>query len=178
MCITIYWCRLHCSVSCILSMMRQMASRTECVSLSHPLHVTTNEACVSENQCWFRILCWCAADRRGILRAMLCLIEPVLCAATQVFGSDLGCFLVSSHLTCGSKGRHFESLLCEVVAFIIVSLCDGDEHMLFLITRQFEMLGAKHNIDAQPRLSCNLHRFQRACTSVQQGVESICWAGW
>ena len=27
-------------------MMRQMTRRTECVSLSHPLHVTTNEAFV------------------------------------------------------------------------------------------------------------------------------------
>ena len=36
----------YCSVSTIVSMLRQMTSRTECVSLSHPLHVTTNEAVV------------------------------------------------------------------------------------------------------------------------------------
>ena len=83
-------------------MMRQMTSRTRCVSLFHPLHVTMNEAFVSENQCWFGYFLGCV-DRRGISLAMVCLVEPVLCAATQVFGSDLGCFLVSSHLTCGSK---------------------------------------------------------------------------
>ena len=53
------------------------------------------------------ILCWCAADRRGISPAMLCLVEPVLCAATRVFGSDLSCFLVSSHLNCGVKVAPF-----------------------------------------------------------------------
>ena len=38
--------------------------------------------------------------------------------------------------------------------------------LLCMITRQFEMFGAKHNIFAQPRASCNVHRVQRAGTSV------------
>ena len=102
----------------------------------------------------FRVLC-CA------LLHQCCVQRPELVEVIRVVSCNV---TLDLRFKSGATYNHYCVKLWPSFVFLRVTVM---KHMLLcMITRQFDVFGARHNIVAQPRSRCNLHRFQRACMSV------------